>query len=88
MLYVKELDSLSADEDSMSDLDLANSVPIGSVWLHHNGCLYTVICVTNQYAGLGRENEYPITVVYQGEDNRLWSKPLSDWYRSRIKIPA
>lgn len=57
-----------------------NNILINSLWVHTNGNKYTVICIANEYS----ENliKYPITVVYRGENNRIWSRPLNDWHRS------
>lgn len=55
---------------------------IGSRWKHHNGNLYTVLLLTNSEST--RPEEYPITVVYQGANGLIWSRPLSNWYRSFI----
>ena len=52
----------------------------GSVWVHKNGNEYTVLMLTNQCSE--RQEEYPTTVVYQGSNGRVWSRPLVDWFRS------
>lgn len=53
----------------------------GSMWLHKNGHVYTVIMNTN----IGSEREdYPPTVVYKNEDGVAYSKPLETFFRSRI----
>ena len=62
-----------------------NDVPvINSKWRHYNGNIYTVIELTNLHS----ENfdKYPITVVYKGENGKIWSRPLSDWSRSFTKF--
>lgn len=56
----------------------------GQVWRHHSGVLYTIITITNEYESedidsltakaSGTEEKYPVTVVYQGDDGRIWSK--------------
>lgn len=55
-------------------------VPVNSVWKHSSGIKYKVILIANEFS----ENEkYPITIVYQGLANeKIWSRPLNDWYRS------
>lgn len=53
---------------------------IGSLWQHYNGAEYEVILIANLHS---QREEYPVTVVYRGVSNQLvWSRPLSDWYRS------
>lgn len=53
---------------------------INSEWTHRNGNSYRVLMIANE----GSEKEdYPVTVIYQGLQNgKIWSRPLSDWYRS------
>ena len=53
---------------------------IGSVWKHHSGRLYTVKMYTN--LDTTRPEKYPVTIVYEGANGKLWSRPLSDWHRS------
>lgn len=49
------------------------------VWTHTSGRDYTVLLIANQHS----ENpKYPPTVVYEGDNGRVWSRPLSDWHRS------
>lgn len=51
----------------------------GDCWTHRNGNIYEVMCLTN----LPDEPRYPTTVVYRNVNNgTLWSRPLSDWFRS------
>lgn len=62
-----------------------NEVPeLNSHWIHNNGNQYTVIGVANLEAT--RHEEYPITVVYQDQKGRLWSRPLSRWYESMTSL--
>lgn len=60
-------------------------VPVNySRWQHTNGNEYLVLLVTNLTS---TREEYPITVVYQGLVNGLvWSRPLSEWYRSMKEL--
>ena len=53
-----------------------------SKWKHYNGIKYKVIAITNE------ENieKYPITIVYKGKNGKMWSRPLTDWYRSFTEI--
>lgn len=56
----------------------------GSRWRHHNGNEYTVRLITNLYSI--RLEEYPVTVVYEGDNGRVWSKTIHSWYKSMEKI--
>jgi hypothetical protein len=51
----------------------------GSLWKHHSGRIYKVLFLTNERDS--RQDKYPRTVVYEGENGKRWSGPLSDWYR-------
>lgn len=53
---------------------------IGSQWRHRNGNVYTVESITNE--STERTGQYPVTVVYRGENEKLWSRPAHDWHRS------
>lgn len=53
---------------------------VGSKWTHTNGNLYEVIAIANKDTEY--PDKYPITVVYKGENGKIWSRPLSDWSRS------
>lgn len=55
-------------------------VTAGSEWVHTNGNKYRVLCVANEHTA--HPDKYPITVVYQGENLKIWSRPLNDWHRS------
>ena len=54
-----------------------------SQWKHYNGCEYKVIEIANCHSVNER---YPITVVYMGNNGRVWCRPLSDWHRSMTKL--
>lgn len=50
-----------------------------SIWVHYNGLEYKVIGIAND----GTNPKYPITVVYKGvHNNKVWTRDLTDWYRS------
>jgi len=51
---------------------------IGSKWRHYNGIPYTVLHIAN----VGGSDKYPETVVIQGANGKVWTRVLSDWYRS------
>ena len=60
--------------------DLLGVFAAVSEWRHTNGNLYHVLCIANEHTE--RPDQYPVTVVYQGDNGRIWSRPLSDWHRS------
>jgi hypothetical protein len=51
-----------------------------SEWKHTNGNHYTVICIANE--STTDSEKYPVTVVYRGDNEKIWSRPLHDWHRS------
>lgn len=51
-----------------------------TLWQHTSGRVYTVLTVANEHAQ--RTDDYPLMVVYQGQDGRVWSRLASDWHRS------
>lgn len=51
-----------------------------SFWVHKDGAIYQVIQLAN--VDSTQPDRYPVTVVYRGEDGKVWSRPASDWYRS------
>lgn len=53
--------------------------PPGSHWVHKNGNRYKVLLITNAAA---TQPEYILTIVYEGENGYIWSRPLSEWLRS------
>ena len=53
-----------------------------SKWKHYNGVKYKVIAIANEESN----EKYPITVVYKGKNGKIWSRPLTDWYRSFKQI--
>lgn len=58
----------------------AEEVVAGSVWVHTNGNRYMVLMLANEFTE--HPDRYPATVVYRGENGRIWSRALSDWHRS------
>lgn len=56
---------------------------IKSKWRHTNGLKYKVICITNLES---KNPKYERQVVYKGKNGNIWSRPLSDWYRSFTEI--
>lgn len=75
MTEVKEDDSL----------EVMNTPEQGSLWKHTNGNIYRVSYVSN--VDTTRPEQYPVTVVYGNVNNgSIWSRPLSDWYRSMTEV--
>lgn len=54
-------------------------------WQHSNGNFYTVLVMSN--GDSERPDEYPKTVVYQGDNGKVWSRPLSRWHGSMTEVP-
>jgi hypothetical protein len=65
------------------DAALKSDVQPGSRWQHTNGYSYEVLFLTNEH---GTSSDYPIAVVYAGENGRKWSRPLTDWHRSMTRV--
>jgi len=65
-------------EYKMSEVNI--KIPeIGSIWQHYNGN-YKVIMIANE--STTRPEEYPITVIYQGENGKIWARKLENWHKS------
>lgn len=58
-------------------------IKINSRWKHSSGRIYSVITLTNLES---TREDYPVTVVYQGESGTIWSRPYSDWHRSMTEL--
>lgn len=54
---------------------------IGSIWRHKNGTEYTVLAVTTAPDD-AKADEFPVTVVYRGPDNKRWPRTMARWYAS------
>lgn len=50
---------------------------------HLNGNEYTVIMLANLDSA---RPEYPITIVYQGSDGRVWAKDLNNFYKKMSRV--
>jgi hypothetical protein len=58
---------------------------VKSEWQHSSGELYKVSAIAN--IETTDHKKYPITVFYHGKfNNKLWCRPVSDWYRSMTLI--
>lgn len=49
-----------------------------SIWRHHSGRLYHVIMIANDKS---TNLDYPVTIVYRGDNGFVWAGPLADWHR-------
>lgn len=52
------------------------------IYIHHNGNEYEVIMLANKQS---TRPEYPITVVYSGENGHIWAKTLDDFNKKMTK---
>lgn len=68
----------------MSDL-IGKTVKVDTRWRHHNGCEYTVKSLANVTS---TRPEYPVTVVYQGDNGLIWTKRLEDFLAKMTPIPT
>ena len=81
VMYRNLHNGLNADGSEVIRKNL--SIPtIKSKWRHTNGIKYKVIAIANEL----NTEKYPTTVVYEGKNGKVWSRPLSDWYRSFTEI--
>lgn len=53
---------------------------VGSRWKHKNGNIYTILAFTNIFSE--KLDEYPVMVVYQGENGKVWSREYTRWHGS------
>ncbi len=49
---------------------------IGTRYRHHNGNIYEVLLIANTDSD---REEYPVTVVYRGNNGKIWAKTLKDF---------
>jgi hypothetical protein len=55
-----------------------------SVWKHYNNNYYRVLMMCN--IDSRNQSRYPTSVVYQGQNGNIWSRPLGDWHRSMATV--
>ena len=60
-------------------------IEIGQRWAHHNGITYTVILLANEHS---QNESYPITVVYKGDNGKIWCKPLGNFLAKMTYVRA
>jgi hypothetical protein len=58
---------------------------IGSRWKHKNGNVYKVLLVTSE-PDPEKADKFPVTVIYQGPDWRIWPRRLDSWYASMTPV--
>lgn len=57
-----------------------------SEWRHvRTGGIYRVATVTNLHGDADRPEQSPM-VVYLDEDNRVWSRPLTEWHSRFVEV--
>lgn len=74
----------SASPSRMDSAPLPAGPAPGTGWQHANGNRYTVLAIANGEST--RPDEYPVTVVYRGENGQVWSRPLSRWHASMTPL--
>ena len=86
-LYDKMYKNLEAGKNADGSEKVVTVIPeIGSVWQHHSGATYKVVCIANEYSD---NPSYPVTVVYEGFVNgKIWCKPLSNFLSKMTSISA
>jgi len=88
--YVQALEQRISEVSKANQWEEAVGMPFDSFeelpvetktrWVHRNGIEYEVISIAN--ADTTSPAKYPVTVVYRGSNGKVWTRPLSDWYRS------
>lgn len=59
------------------------NIEIGERWIHLNGHEYTVVLIANEHSF---KAEYPITVVYKGDNGKIWCKTLENFLAKMVKM--
>ncbi len=59
-------------------------------WFKHEktGRLFYLIYVTNEHARSIKRSKWPVEAIYQDEQYRLWSCPLSEFASKFVEIDA
>jgi hypothetical protein len=61
----------------------ANLPQVGFFYKHKNGNKYRIIAITNAEGDdESKREKYPVTVVYQGSNGKIWSRRADEWNRS------
>lgn len=61
-------------------------VTVGETWVHHSGREYRVIGFANLYSI--NPFKFPIHVLYAGTNNRVWTRPLTEFLEKFMPSPA
>jgi hypothetical protein len=77
-------ENMEGQEVTGSAPDYHNEVRVSSRWKHRNGNIYTVTMLANTDST--RQDDYPVMVVYRGENGKIWCRAFSDWHRSMTLI--
>lgn len=60
---------------------------VGTQWTHRNGNTYTIVVLANCDGDDPAKNtKYPPTVVYSGNNGKVWARRIDDWHRSMTRI--
>lgn len=54
---------------------------LNTIWRHRNGNTYVVLLLANEHS-----TKYPVTVVYQGTNGNVLSRPLDTWHDSMTEV--
>lgn len=60
-----------------------NKPKAGEIYIHHNGIIYQVLYIANEES---TNESYPETVVYQGNNGKVWTKPLNNFLEKMSKL--
>lgn len=74
-------DAITPPKENCLNID---GIYVGSEWANTDGNIYKVFTIANKYTEY--PDKHPITIVYTGENGKIWSCPLSDWHLSMRKI--
>lgn len=57
----------------------------GRFWRHPNGLEYKVVTVAN---GHSMHKSYPVSVVYEGPNGKIWVKEIENFLRNMTLLPG
>lgn len=88
--YLWDLNGASIHSSELDLIEFTQAEPAvpapGSPWTHRkSGASYKVLLLTNESAD--RTDDFPVTVVYQGADGKVWSRPLAEWHGAMMPAP-
>lgn len=93
-VWAKSIDRFNAgmtltDEDSKDNAILyyfktdARYPRCGETYKHHNGNEYIVMCIANTEA---ESEDYPVMVIYQGHNGKIWAKTVDNFLAKMTKV--